>query len=278
MKSPGYDHAPVRIEAQLASTMDLSREKAAIGNTREGLAGCMVIARTQTGGRGRYGNRWSSPPGGLYLSLIVRPRDRSALDCWPDRLLPWLPLTAMLAMLRCIELLLPAAAGKLGLKWPNDLYLGDRKLAGVLVEGGLSQTREPYAIVGLGLNIAHAADLPPTATSLEAAGVAPLPTPEKLAHQWRRTLYETIAWPRGKSAAKHAAAGAGLKKAVEAVLLGRGRPVTIGFREDDAAATDDQRRQTTSGRLVELNDRAEAVLEGTPGKRITVSEGHLLKW
>lgn len=280
MKDVGYDHAPVRIEAELPSTMDLAREKVALGNTREGSAGCMIIARSQSGGRGRYGNRWSSPAGGLYLSLIVRPRDAAAAGLWPTYLQPWLPLTAMLAMLRTLQPLLPAGKStpRLGLKWPNDLYLGHRKLAGVLVEGGVDPTGTAYGIVGLGLNIAQLPTLPALATSLQAAGVTPLPAPEKVAHTWRRRLYETIPWPTGKSKAKQMAGLAPLRAAVEAELLGLGKPVTIGFRADDAAATPDQRQHTTSGRLVGLGPGAEAILEGSSGKRITETEGHLLKW
>lgn len=281
MKAANYDHAPVRIESELPSTMDLAREKAALGNTREGSAGCMILARSQTGGRGRYGNRWNSPAGGLYLSLIVRPRDALARPHWQPHLLPWLPLTAMLALLNTVQPYLPATAAgekKLGLKWPNDLYLGGKKLAGVLVEGGLDPTAEPYAIVGLGLNIAQLASLPATATSLEQAGVSPLPGPEKLAHQWRRTLYDTIPWPKGKSAARQQAGFAQLQAAVETHLIGRHQPVAIGFREDDAAATPEQRAQTTSGRLMGLSDQAEAILEDTGKKRLIVKEGHLLRW
>jgi BirA family transcriptional regulator, biotin operon repressor / biotin---[acetyl-CoA-carboxylase] ligase len=102
--------------------------------------GMVVTAGVQTAGRGRQGRVWTAPPGAaLLLSLIVRDPD------------PLLPLRAGLAV---ADLAGPAAR----IKWPNDVLVSGRKVAGVLVEG---RAREGWAVVGIGVNAAlDLADLP----------------------------------------------------------------------------------------------------------------------
>ena len=103
------------------STNDLAGALAERG-AREG---CAVIAEAQTAGRGRHGRAWSSPPGaGLYISTILRP---------PTRALSLLTIAAGVAVADAIQL---ATGLDAQLKWPNDVYAGDRKLAGVLAEAG----------------------------------------------------------------------------------------------------------------------------------------------
>lgn len=110
--------------------------------------GTVVVADAQTGGRGRHGRRWVSPPGrNVYASLIVRPEI-------PDASASGLSLAAGVA--------LADAAEKAGvpalLKWPNDLYLGGRKAAGVLVETAAGPGGARYAVVGAGINVNMAED------------------------------------------------------------------------------------------------------------------------
>jgi BirA family transcriptional regulator, biotin operon repressor / biotin---[acetyl-CoA-carboxylase] ligase len=101
-----------------------------------------VAAHTQTAGRGRRGRSWSSPPGhGLYLSWIARPR-------FSQRLGGAVPLLAAAAVAEQCE----ALGVRPTLKWPNDLLLGDRKLAGILCEAQ-GQPEAWTAVVGLGLNL-----------------------------------------------------------------------------------------------------------------------------
>jgi BirA family biotin operon repressor/biotin-[acetyl-CoA-carboxylase] ligase len=129
-------------------------------------AGIAAFAEEQTAGRGRLGRQWQSPPGlGLWFSLLLRP-DLPIAE-WP-RLTLWLAC----ALARAIREHTPV---DIMLKWPNDLYLGGRKLAGILVETSLGES--PFATAGIGLNVNHAAFPPPldtTATSLRIHTGAPL--------------------------------------------------------------------------------------------------------
>ncbi|MEA3240718.1 MAG: biotin--[acetyl-CoA-carboxylase] ligase, partial [Pseudomonadota bacterium] len=86
--------------------------------------GLVVVADQQTGGRGRLGRSWLSPPGmNLAFSLILRPS-------LPPPDIPPLSLVAAVALFSCLVTHIP----RLSIKWPNDLYCGDRKLAGILSE------------------------------------------------------------------------------------------------------------------------------------------------
>jgi BirA family transcriptional regulator, biotin operon repressor / biotin---[acetyl-CoA-carboxylase] ligase len=138
----------------VGSTNDIAMN-AAMHGAAEGL---IVAANAQSSGRGRLGRSWASPPGsGLYVSVILRPR-REAL--------PLVTIAAGVAIAEGIE----AATGlHAGVKWPNDIYAGTRKLAGILAEAGSSPAGE-HVIVGFGINL-HPAGLPPDvasrATSIE---------------------------------------------------------------------------------------------------------------
>lgn len=121
--------------------------------------GVVIVAEEQTAGRGRRGTHWSSPPGaGLYFSFIARPSGPSV---------SLLTLAAGVAVRAGI-----AAATGLApdLKWPNDLIIGRRKLAGILAEGLAIGTPAQAVIIGVGINLRPAAyppDVAARATSLE---------------------------------------------------------------------------------------------------------------
>ncbi|WP_251343685.1 biotin--[acetyl-CoA-carboxylase] ligase [Haloplanus halophilus] len=151
--------APYAVEYhdRLPSTNDRARELAVEGATDH-----VVVAGEQTGGRGRLDRPWSSPPGGVYASLLVRP-DR------PPAHVPVFTLAAAVAVTRaCREAGVDAV-----IKWPNDVLLAEseRKLAGVLTEMEGEADRVSWLIVGVGANVDVAAEaLPETATSVRAAG------------------------------------------------------------------------------------------------------------
>ena len=120
--------------------------------------GCVVAANAQSSGRGRLGRSWASPPGaGLYVSVVLRP---------PREALSLVTIAAGVAVAEGIE----AATGlQTSLKWPNDVYAGARKLAGILAEAGSSEARE-HVVVGFGINVRSAglpADVAARATSIE---------------------------------------------------------------------------------------------------------------
>ena len=112
--------------------------------------GLIVLAEHQTAGRGRRGAAWFSPPGeSLAFSILVRPREAQAL--WPR-----LALAAGLAVAEAVESFGPQA----GIKWPNDVWIGQRKTAGILVEAG-----SDFAVVGIGLNV-NTTEFPPEVTNI----------------------------------------------------------------------------------------------------------------
>ena len=126
--------------------------------------GTVVIADCQTAGRGRMDRSFQSPAGkGLYLSVLLRP------DLPPERLLP---VTAQAGVAAC-DAVEQVCGVRPGLKWPNDLVLGGRKLCGILTELGMDADLRPWLVVGIGVNVSQtAADFSPDvaeiATSLTA--------------------------------------------------------------------------------------------------------------
>jgi BirA family biotin operon repressor/biotin-[acetyl-CoA-carboxylase] ligase len=103
--------------------------------------GMWLRAERQTGGRGRLGRAWESPPGNLYTSTIVRPLAG-------DPPLPSLALVAAVALEEVASAY--AGPGRLQLKWPNDLMAGPAKLAGILLERS-----DDAVVIGFGVNLAH---------------------------------------------------------------------------------------------------------------------------
>lgn len=130
----------VRAFASLTSTNDYLKEWAAAGAPH----GSIVLARTQTAGRGRQGHTWCSPAGNLYTSWLVRPPAGLALTL--------LPLAVGVAVADAL-----AESGlAVRLKWPNDVLAGreERKLAGVLTEAVSAGARVDAVVVGVGVNLA----------------------------------------------------------------------------------------------------------------------------
>jgi len=125
--------------------------------------GTALSARAQTGGRGRLGRDWHSPEAGnIYLSVLHRP-ERPASE------LSGLTLDLALAVARVLD----AHGVEVDLKWPNDLQLGGRKLAGILTELHVDPSGAPFLVIGLGLNVnapaeAFPAPLDAIATSIRA--------------------------------------------------------------------------------------------------------------
>jgi len=154
----------VRVVAETGSTSDDLRSAALAG---EG-PGAVLFAEAQTAGRGRRANRWLAPPGrDLMLSLLLRPEGPQA--CWPR-----LTTLAALALCRAIEAVLPLRPL---IKWPNDLHLGGRKLAGLLAETAVAPGGA-VLVLGIGLNVntrEFPAALADTATSLTRELSAPRP-------------------------------------------------------------------------------------------------------
>ena len=110
--------------------------------------GTVVVADSQTEGRGRLSRQWFSPPGvNLYCSIVIRkPISADRLAEW----LSWLPLIAALAAAESIE---TVAAARVAVKWPNDLLIAERKVGGILCESGAGARSGPFQVIGIGLNV-----------------------------------------------------------------------------------------------------------------------------
>ncbi len=121
--------------------------------------GTVIIAKTQTQGRGRGGLNWHSPAGGIWMSLILRPQ------LTLEALLP-LGLAIIVALARAVEKVTDL---KTLIKWPNDLIINNKKVVGVLLESRSSTDRPEFVILGIGLNVNQTVfpvELGGTATSL----------------------------------------------------------------------------------------------------------------
>lgn len=147
----------------IGSTNDVAASLAAEGVDE----GTVVIADAQTAGRGRRGRTWFSPPGaGLYVSVVLVPSRASV----PERAVSLLTIAAGVALAESVERVTGLAAA---IKWPNDLIVERRKLAGILAEG----VAQPNAhglravVLGYGINVGAAAfppDLADRVTALES--------------------------------------------------------------------------------------------------------------
>jgi BirA family biotin operon repressor/biotin-[acetyl-CoA-carboxylase] ligase len=127
--------APHRHYRSTDSTNTRARELAADGAPH----GTVVTADEQTAGRGRQGRSWAAPPGkALLYSAVLRPLG--------DR--PLLPLTVAIAVCEAAEEL--ASGVSCQIKWPNDVWIDERKLAGILIE---TRAQEDWAVIGIGLNL-----------------------------------------------------------------------------------------------------------------------------
>ena len=156
----------VQVVRETGSTSDDLRRAALAGKA----PGAVLFAETQTAGRGRRDNRWLAPPGrDLMVSLLLRPEA-------PPLLWPRVTTLAALAVCRAVEAVLPLQPR---IKWPNDLYLGGRKLAGLLAEtvgapGGMT------LVLGIGLNV-NSREFPPELDGVATSLVRELPATWTLA-------------------------------------------------------------------------------------------------
>lgn len=125
--------------------------------------GTVVIAATQTGGRGREGRPWASPEGGLYLSAVLRP---------PLPLADVPPMTLAIGIATCDAV--RSCGVSAVLKWPNDVLVNGRKVAGILVEAHSQGGRLEAVVVGIGMNLQRTPDaVATTAIALaEASGTS----------------------------------------------------------------------------------------------------------
>src|SRR5581483_723874 len=194
----------------------------ALKRARDGERGPLwVTAVTQTAGRGRRGSTWVSPAGNLYATLLL-------VDPAPAPVAPQLSFVAALALhaavVECAEQLGPT----LKVKWPNDLLLGEPKLAGILIES--ENGRAFTAAIGIGVNcVEHPPDTPYPATDLAKAG-APVAPAQLFAHLAAAMERRLAQWTRGAGFA--AIRADWLKRAA-----GLGQPIVVRLPERELSGT-----------------------------------------
>ena len=121
---------------RLSTTMDTARELARKGAEE----GTVIMAGTQTAGKGRIGRSWFSPEGSLAMSVILKP---------PLKNLPQLIMIASLAVVSAIRTVSGLDAA---IKWPNDVMIKGRKVCGILIENEVEEGKVNYADIGIGIN------------------------------------------------------------------------------------------------------------------------------
>jgi len=224
--------------ATIGSTNDEAKALARAGAAD----GTLVWADEQTAGRGRRGRIWRSPPGNLYLSLVLRP------DAAPSRAAQ-LGFVAALGLGDALQPLIGPAL-LLRYKWPNDLLANGRKLAGILLESETSASdRVDFVVVGIGVNIVSApGDVEFPATSLVAQGVAGV-TPPVLLEGFVRDFARWARCWREEGFAP-------VRAAWLAAASGLGERISVRFE-----------RSTLLGRFHDLDDDGALVLDATEGRR-----------
>jgi BirA family biotin operon repressor/biotin-[acetyl-CoA-carboxylase] ligase len=227
----------------VASTNDQARRLAEAGAAD----GTLVWAHRQTQGRGRHGRTWTSPPGNLYVSLVLRPAITPARASQ-------LSLVAAVALAETVEAVVPAAAS-VTLKWPNDVLVNNRKAAGILLEAAASASGGlDFVVLGMGVNVtSHPPDTRYGATDLCAEGASvTVPALLELLARDLRASHE-----RWLSDGFQPVRAAWLARA-----RGLGAPIEVRLGNT-----------LISGSFADLDDDGAMIIEGTGGRRQRVTAG-----
>jgi BirA family biotin operon repressor/biotin-[acetyl-CoA-carboxylase] ligase len=223
---------------EVSSTMDIARKLA-----RDGCPPfSVVVADRQTKGRGRLQRSWHSEPGGLYFTVVLRPS-------LPPLLSPRVSFCAALVLALTLKRLYDVAAA---VKWPNDILVKERKLAGMLSEMEAETDRIAYVNVGIGLNVNN-----------DPSGAAAVAT----------TLKEILGRPASRIRLLQAyleALEARLATIEEADIIAEWKThsVTLGRRVEIVT-----QRETVAGTAVDVDEHGSLILQLADGSRRTVIYG-----
>ena len=237
---------PVEVLGEVGSTNALMMERARAGAPR----GAAVQARVQTAGRGRRTHAWSSPEGGLYLSVLVRPQVAVGQ-------LPGLPVACALGILDALR---TVGCSQAKLKWPNDVVIGRAKLAGILTELGQADNG-PFAVCGVGVNVNEPEEGAAVPGALAPAGLTTsldaghaLPGLDELAERVRTGILDAVeSWERGlKGCDEGVAPLTGVAHAYNECLAFRGEGVSV-FAIDGA--------KVCNGILLGVDEQGHALVE-----------------
>ncbi len=231
---------------EVESTSDEAKKLAEAGADH----GALVWAASQSKGRGRRGNSWRSPPGNLYMSLLLRPDRAPAQACQ-------LSFVAALALADAITAVVPVDR-KVSLKWPNDVLLNQRKIAGLLLESSTTGGGAlDWLVIGMGVNMVSApSDLDRPVTSLGEAGCAGLTAGELLEAFCKGFLERYDDWLDGGFAPQ--------REAWLSRAEGRCGPVTVNLEGE-----------SFSGRFVDMDETGALIVETGDAGRRAVSAGEV---
>lgn len=212
--------------------------------------GVIVWAKSQRKGRGRRGNDWQSPPGNLYASLLLRP-DRPAAQAMQ------LSFVASLALADAIDAVAPDGC-VVTCKWPNDVFLNHRKVAGLLLESSTTGDGAlDWLVIGMGVNIVSAPDdLSRPATSLWSEGVIETTVEELLADFCTAFTERYDHWLIDGFAPQR---DAWLTRAE-----GRGGPVTVNLEGE-----------SFHGRFIDMDETGALIVETAGAGRRVVTAGEV---
>ena len=164
---------------EIDSTNSHARELAERGAAE----GEVVLAESQSQGRGRLGRRWESPPfSNLYLSVILRPK-------LPPVRASQITLMAAVALAETVSWFIPQ---KPAIKWPNDILVDGRKLAGILTEAVCLPDRVAYVILGVGVNVNYPIDSMPPELRQRAISLVDLTRVEVSRESFLRRLIQDL--------------------------------------------------------------------------------------
>lgn len=212
---------PIEVLGEVGSTNEELMKRARAGAPH----GTALRARRQAAGRGRRSHAWSSPEGGLYLSLLVKPN-------LADRVLPGIPVVCGIGVVGALETF---GCEGIKLKWPNDVICARGKLGGILVELG-RQSGEVLVVCGIGINVKAISAQQASPNALPVAGLADclldaasLPALDELGARVRvSVLHEMDAWTKSVEAAGDDAAPlTGIVDAYNELLAYRGERVNV---------------------------------------------------
>jgi BirA family transcriptional regulator, biotin operon repressor / biotin---[acetyl-CoA-carboxylase] ligase len=222
----------------------------ALALARQGRRGPLwITAALQTAGRGRRGRGWISARGNLHASLLLLPR--APVECWPQ-----LSFVAVLAAYDAIAEVAADRAYRLAIKWPNDILLDQRKVAGILLEGQGGNAGEPGALViGIGVNCASH----PHATNYPATDLAAGASAESVFHALSGAMLRRLAqWDGGNGFAV-------IRSEWLARAVGVGQEVRVGLAERDLI-----------GRFEALDAEGGLILRLRDGTATTIAAGDVI--
>ncbi|NLW79919.1 MAG: biotin--[acetyl-CoA-carboxylase] ligase [Ruminococcaceae bacterium] len=235
---------PVQVYDVVDSTNLVAKNWAAKGAPH----GALVVARRQDAGRGRMGRGFSSPPGGIYMSVVLR--------CPPEMAQKPGLVTSAAAVATC-RAVSRLCGMELHIKWVNDLYYNGGKCCGILAEGGVLADGSQYLVVGIGLNYTTPTD----AFSPAAAAVA------------------TVLFPGGDAPLGHAQLAAAIHDALMEII---DMLPAHGFLEEYRFRSMVLGRTVTvlstppyTAQAIEIDDEARLIIQLPDGKRQVLSWGEI---